>query len=375
MLKIAAKNLLHEPVRLIVTLVGVMFSVILMLVQTGFYIGFFKNTAQIIDITEGDVWVAAPNTINFDSAKAIPISKYYKVKEIEGVLWARKLVNTWGLLKLENGSSQSVQLIGIDPETGTGGPREMAEGSVADLRMPNTIIMDESSLSRLGNPPVGSRFEILGRKAKLAGICRGIRSFTTYPIAFTSLSTVRDYSALYRSGEITFVVCKVRDGYDPAEVAERMRWIGGVDVYTSREFSRKVSMYWMTSTGMGIAIGIMVLLGFVVGLVIVAQTIYSSTMEHLREFGTLKALGATNFEVSRIVIVQAVSLGMIGYLIGMAVVMYLRPNLFEKINVTVLLPPEAYVVMGLVAMAMCLTASILSIRRIYRVDPVTVFRA
>lgn len=374
MVSIARKNLLRDRVRFVITLAGVSFAVVLMVIQAGIYLGFVQSASEVIDHSRGDVWVAAADTINFDSAKPIDARRAHQVRAIPGVLWVEKLVNTWALLKMPNGATQSVQIVGFNPETGVGGPWAMAQGSFRDVRGRDRILLDESALSRLGDPRVGDRVEILDRKATIAGITRGVHSFTTYPIAFTSHDEALRYSGHLRPTHTTFLVAKVAPGADVEAVVAAARRLPGLDAWTRRDFSAKTRRYWSVQTGMGIGIGLTVLLGFLVGLAVVGQTIYASTLEHLREFGTLKAIGASNREIYGIILEQALLTAILGYGIGGTVVVFAR-DFYEAMGVVVLTPPAIWTGMFAVTLGMCLLASVISIRKAVRVDPVIVFRA
>jgi len=297
MVSIARRNLFHDKTRLIITIVGVIFAVILMTVQIGVYIGFVSSASQLIDNSPADVWITSKNTVNFDSAKPFSENKINKVREHNDVLWVEKMAQTWGLLKLRSGATESVQIVGFNPESGIGGPWKMKEGNIKEVKVGNSIILDESSLKKL-NVKLGDKLEIFNTQTEVVGISQGVRSFTTYPIAFTAYKTAKELSRIIREGQTTFILVKLKPGVDAERFAEKLRErMSGVDIYTKGEFSNKTRLYWSLQTGIGIGVGITVFLGFIVGTIIVGQTIYSSTMEHIREFGTLKAIGATNMDI------------------------------------------------------------------------------
>ena len=186
MASIARRNLFSDKIRLAITLVGITFAVVLMVGQVGAYLGFMNSASQLIDYSNVDIWMTAKNTINFDSAKPFPERKINKVKEARGVLWVDKIAQTWGLMKLKNGGTESVQIIGINPEKDVGIPWKIKAGSIKDLKVGTSIMVDESSLDRLGGLKVGDEVEIFKKRAKVVGITEEIKSFTTYPVIFTS---------------------------------------------------------------------------------------------------------------------------------------------------------------------------------------------
>lgn len=374
MVSIARKNLFHDRTRLAITLLGITFAVVLMFFDVGAYFGFVNNASVLIDHSPADIWITSENNLNFDSSRPFSETKLNKVKEVDGILWAEKLIMTWGLMKLKNGGTESVQIIGFHPDTGIGGPWKLREGRLRDVKQGNGIIVDESSLRRLGSLRVGDRIEIFQTRVKIVGISQEVKSFTTYPIVFTTQATAKKLSRIIRDDQTTFILAKVAPGHSVERVAEKLRRISGVDVYTRGEFSWKTQRYWIIQTGMGVGFGLTALLGFMVGTIIVGQTIYSSTVEHLREFGTLKAIGATNADLYRIILQQALINACAGYALGVILTTGAR-SLYEAAGVTMAITPALRVVMFGVTLLMCLGSSLISIRKATRVDPVIVFKA
>ncbi|PYR06899.1 MAG: hypothetical protein DMG00_17650, partial [Acidobacteria bacterium] len=173
--------------------------------------------------------------------------------------------------------------------------------------------------SKLGISRVGEVFEIRGHRARVVGFTSGIRSFTTSPYVFTSFKTAQDYVTLAED-QTVFILVKAAAGEDIEALRVRLlARVKDVDVLTNAEFSNKTRFYWMFTTGAGVAVLLAALLGLVVGVVVVAQTIYATTMDHLREYGTLKAMGATNGYLYRVIIQQAVISAVIGYSLAMVV--------------------------------------------------------
>jgi len=374
MVSVARRNLFNDKTRLAITLVGIMFAVVLMTAQIGAYMAFVSNASQLIDNSPADIWITAKNTVNVDSAKPFSENKINKVRETRGVLWIEKIAQTWGLMKLKSGGTESVQIIGFDTESGVGGPWRMKEGNIKDVKVGNSIIIDESSLRRLG-VKLGDKVEIFDKQTEIVGISQGVRSFTTYPIAFTSYKTAKKFSRIMEDNQTTFVLVKLELGVNANEVVEKLREkMSGVDVYTKEQFSRKTRMYWSIQTGMGLGVGITVFLGFIVGTVVVGQTIYSSTMEHIREFGTLKAIGATNLDIYKIILQQAIINASIGYALGLLFTL-LTKNLYERLGVVLILTPKLLISMFFITSIMCIISSFISIQKAAKVDPVIVFRA
>lgn len=372
MFRLAWKNLVNDRMRLGVALAGVAFAVFLMLIQAGIYVGFTRSASAVVDHCRADLWIVTSGSPNIEAAWPFSEDDLAAVKGTPGVASAEKLIHSFGYLRLPDGEGRWAQIFGFDPATGTGGPWEMVRGSVADLKRPGTYIVDESAAGQLQGLGVGDRLENIDRKMEIVGVCRGAKSYTTNPILFASYDTAQRASLLHheRAG---FIVATLAPGADAADVAERLRRFPRFDVRTRREFAAMTRDYWASKTGVGVGIGLTVALGFVVGLVIVGQTMYASTVERLREFATLKALGATNAGVCVLLWTQAAIIAAAGWAAGGAGAMLAKGALADK-PIAVHFDAPLLAAMLAATLAMCLGASLLSVVRVLRVDPAAVFK-
>ena len=371
---IARKNLFHDRMRFAITLVGISFSVVLILVQVGVYLGMMYNTSSIIEHTDADIWITARNNRNFDFSMPFPEHRENRARAVPGVLWTKKLILVWSLMKIKGGGSENVEMVGFDPESGIGGPWDMVKGAVRDVKFYRGVIVDESSASKLGKLHIGDYREVINKKVRIVGVSRGARRITTAPILFTSYRTAQELNPWIES-QTVFVLVKTAPGTDLKIVRDRMaRVMDMEDVYTKDGFINATRLYWTFSTGMGIAFGFTILMGFIVGAVIVSQTIYSATIEHLREFGTLKALGAENRTVYGIILEQALLNGIIGFFIGM-IVNYVVVQFYTGTGQVIIQPWQLFAGDFVVTLLTCVAASLISVRRAMQVDPMEVFRA
>lgn len=372
MVDIARKNLFHDRTRFFITVVGVTFSVTLVFSQFGIYLGFMENASIIIDNTQGDIWVTSKNSANFDLPLPFSELKLNKVRATPGVAAADKLILGWTSMKRRDGGAENIELIGFNPETGVGGPWRMREGRLGDVKAGKAIIVDESAFGKLGTLRVGDYVEVNEQRVKVVGISEGVRGFTTAPYVFTSFRAAQDIDPFNRE-RTEFIVARLAPGYRPDDVVARLREIRNVDVYTRRDYSLKTRLYWTWETGIGIGFGLTVLLAIVVGVVIVSQTIYSATIEHLREFGTLKAIGATNRDVYAIILKQALINAALGYVAGLAITLFVV-RASGTTGLVLVVPPLLMVGVFVLTLLMCVGASIISVRKALRVDPMVVFR-
>jgi putative ABC transport system permease protein len=373
MVDIARKNLFHDRTRFIITVVGVTFSVVLIFAQLGIYLGFMRNASVIIDNTDADIWITSKNSRNFDFPLAFTENKLNKARETPGVAWAEHLILGWANVKLVDGGSENIELVGFNLERGTGGPWSMKEGSVQGLKTGKAIIVDESAFAKLGQLRVGDSVEIHENKVKVVGITEGVRSLTTAPYVFTSYRNAQELVPWLRDRTV-FIVAKVAPGNDPDEVASRLRAIRDVDVYTKSQYSMRTRLYWTWETGIGVGFGLTALMAMAVGMVIVGQTVYSATIEHLREFGTLKAIGASNRNIYGIILKQALINAVCGYAAGLAITLLLLQS-YRLTGLVLVVPAPLLGAVFVVTVLMCLAASMVSVRKALYVDPMMVFRA
>lgn len=378
MLWLAFRMLLQERGRLIITLVGIVFSTVLTLVEVGIYFGMMGNATSVVRHTDADIWVVSQNVPNFDFSQPFPAYRINRIRAFDEVLWAEKIHVWFAFLKLADGRREQAEVIGFNPDNGIGGPWEMVSGIPADVKGGHYIIMDEGSQQRLGKLEVGSLWELnlfKEQSFKLVGLSRGALSFTTIPMIFTSYNEI-DRSLLGTDFEnhTSFIVVKLKD---PSKLAEVKRSLSAAlpdnDVYTRQEFIDRTVNYWTIQTGMGMAFFLTAILAVLIGGAIVGQTVYAGTIEHLRDYGTLKAMGAQNEDINLVIMTQAAVSAVLGYLLGVAMTFAARGGI-ESAGVNMELPPSLLMQAFGVIFATCLAAAYISVRKVKTLDPVMVFR-
>jgi len=322
--------------------------------------------------------VVSQNVPNLDFSQPFPAYRINRIRALDEVLWAEKIHVWFAFLKLADGRREQAQVIGFNPDTGIGGPWSMVNGSPADVKGGNYIIMDQSSQQRLGKLEPGSMWELnLFREQsfKLVALSREALSFTTIPVIFTSYNVIdQNLMGTDFEGQTSFIVVKLKDPARVAEVLQSLRSaLPDNDVYSKQEFIDRTVNYWTIQTGMGMAFFLTAILAVLIGGAIVGQTIYASTMEHLRDFGTLKAMGAQNSDINLVILTQAAVSAALGFAIGVAVTFASRGGI-ESAGVSMQLPLILFVAVFAIMMATCLAAAYISVRKVRMLDPVMVFR-
>jgi putative ABC transport system permease protein len=370
---LARRNLVHDKVRLAVTLTGIVFAVVLIVVELGLFVGFTVTTSSIIDHSNVDLWVVSKGTPYIEQGAAFSERKLYQVLATPGVASAEKYIVRFTQWKTPEGAQESVQVVGFNPYHAIGGPWNVVEGRVEDLKTPDAIMLDELYKKKLGVTKVGETFELNGRRARVVGFTRGIRAFTTTPYVFTSFKNAQAYSDLSED-QTFFVLVRALPGTSIPDLQSRLEArVKDVDVLTTAKFSSMTRIYWMFTTGAGVAVLIAALLGLVVGVVVVAQTIYATTMDHIREYGTLKAMGAPDSYIYRVIIAQAGMSAVAGYVLAMIVSVFIV-RASRSAGAAILLPWQMAIGLFFLTLLMCVSAAVVSINKVTSLDPAMVFR-
>lgn len=373
MASLALKNLFYDKVQLGVTLVGIVFSVVLSSIQLGLFVGFQRATSDILYYSNADLWITSANVTHAEDGVPFSEQKLYKVLTSTDVERVEKQIVQFANWKKPNGADTGIMIVGADLDGKMGVPFKIVEGSLEDLRQPDAVMVEELYKEKLGVSKIGETIEIGGYRAKIVGFTRGVRSFTTSPPVFTTFKNAQNFFGIPED-QTLYLVVRAKPGVDLEKLkAELKQRVSDVDVYTRAEWTSKQRNYWMFGTGAGITVLIAAFLGLLVGVVVVAQTIYSATVDHIREYGTLKAMGATNFYLYKVIITQAFLSGLIGYAVGMSIAL-LFSYISLKGTTGIILPWE--LVLGLfgLTMLMCVGASVVSINKVTRIDPAMVFK-
>jgi putative ABC transport system permease protein len=370
---IARRNLFHDKIRLAVTLTGITFAVVLMVVELGLFIGFSTTTTGLIDHSGADLWVASEHIPYIEQGGVFSERKLYQARATPGVAAAEKYIARFGNWKRPDGGLESVQVVGFNVDQPMGAPWNVVSGSIADLKAPDAALIDELYMKKLGVTHLGQLVEINGNRVRIVGFTHGIRSFTTSPYVFMTFKNAQQIAGL-KEQDTVFILIKAIPGVDPEQLRTSLQSrLHDVDVLTTKHFSALTRTYWMFTTGAGVAVLLAAVLGLVVGIVVVTQTIYATTMDHLREYGTLKAMGAPNRYIYRVILEQAAIAAVSGYGLGMAVSLFVVRSGQQGGAAIVLSLSSALLIFFLTSL-MCLIAAMVSIQKVLTIDPAMVFK-
>lgn len=371
---LATKSLLHDKLRFAITVVGVAFAVTLVFVQVGLFLGLMDNASLTIEQIDADLWVTSHNTPNVDFAHTFPETYVKRVRSVPGIERADNLIVWFMNVSLPNGAVEGTEVYALEDFSSWTFPRGVVEGDLADLRRGPYMVLDDSAKKRWGAFAVNDYREVLGRRLKIIGRTVDAKSFTTTPLTFMDLRLAQSLSESELRGNTTYILVKLAPGAGVEAVrAEIQRRLPYNDVFTKAEWAKRSRSYWIDSTGLGLNMYITVFLGCLVGIVVVAQTLYTSTMEHIREFGTVKAIGGGNADIYRILGKQATIAAIAGFGLGALQAFALRP-VMSSIDLKLIIPTSLYFIVFAGAVALCLAAAMISFRKVASIDPALVFR-
>ena len=374
MIDLAWKILLHDKTRFLITVSGVGFAVTLVFVQVGLFRGLMENASLTIERLDADLWVTARNTPNVDFSNTFSETLVNRVRSVPGVARADNLIVWFGRVSLPSGANENAVIYALDDFRRWGLPWRLESGDPRDLRRGKYVILDNSATKRFGPFQVGDYREINGQRLKIIGRTREAKSFTTNPVAFMDYRVAQSLMRQELHNRTTYIVVKLVPGADAKAVADEIgRRLPYNDVRSRGEWATKSESYWTDSTGLGLNMMMTVFLGCVVGVVVVAQTLYTSTMEHIKEFATVKAIGGTNRDIYAILGKQAAIAAVAGFALGSVLSYGLRP-VMAGIDLKLIIAPQTAACVFVGTLVLCVGAAALSFRKVARLDPAIVFR-
>lgn len=380
---VALKMLVGDRAKYLGIIMGLTFASLLMTLQLSIFVGLMARTYSFVtDASLADIWVMDPKVQFIDDIKPLQETYLLRVRGVAGVQWAVPLYR--GLLKarLANGTFQSANVIGLDDTSLIGGPPEMLVGQLADLRRSDGIIVDDvAAADKLAKPgPNGSRvplevgdvLEINDHRAIVVGICRVSRTFQSQPVIYTTYARATSFAPRERK-RLSFVLVKAKPDITPEALAQRIQQVTALAAYPRDAFADLTVRYFMKNTGIPINFGIAVSLGFIVGTAIAGQTFYSFTLDNLRHFGALKAMGTTNGTLLRMILLQACLVGSVGYGLGVGAAS-LFGTLLSRTELAFKMPWQLPVLSAVAVLCICMGSALLSMQKVLRLEPAIVFK-
>ena len=374
MILVAWRMLAGDRAKYLSLVIGIAFAVLLITQQASIFAGLMTRTFAAVTDVGAPVWVMDPGVRYPDDIRPMKDSDLSRVRDVEGVDWAVPLFKGTARARTAAGKFETCFVIGIDAATLLGGPARMVKGKITDLWQPDTVVVDDAGALRMGGLEPGDLLELNDRRARIAGVCRIERTFVSFPVLYTTYSRALAYVPGDRR-TMSFVLAAPRPGTTADALAARITERTGLGAYTGPGFAKRTLQYYVSNTGIAINFGMTVLLGFLVGLAVAAQTLYSFTLENLRQYGALKAMGATNATLVGIVLFQAFVAGVLGYGLGVGATALFGHAVRNSPQLAFRFLPELLGISFIALLVLVALASLLSLRRVVKLEPAIVFRA
>ena len=380
----ALKMLMGDRARYLGILVGISFAALLITQQSAIFVGLMQRTYSFIaDTPQPDLWVVDPDLEHHADSKPMLQQELFRVRGVDGVAWAVPMFKAFTKMRLPGGERRGCIVIGLDNDSLLGLPTSLVEGRVEDLRRADAVFVDHAEIAgKLATRDtdgssrplrVGDVLELNDKRAVVAGSFRVLPAFFWEPVIYTTYTRAISFSPSERK-QLNFVLVKAQPGVDLASLQARIEAVTGLRAYTSDEFKWLTASYILEKTGIAVNFGIAVLLGFVVGTAVAGQTFFNFITDNLRYFGALKALGTSNARILAMVLVQAGTVGVLGYGLGVG-----GAALFGAViggtSLAFALPWPLLVISGVAILLIVLIAAVLSVRRVLTLEPGIVFRS
>jgi putative ABC transport system permease protein len=370
--KLAFRNLFHDRLRLIATVIGIVFSIVLVTVQMGLYVSFERMVTVMIDHADADLWIVPRGTKCFEDPSLLDERERFRALSVAGVASVVPLVIGFAQWRTPSGGNTPIFMIGFDPRSEGLRPWNVVEGRAESLAIPGAVAIDRSYFDRLETTRLGEYAEIGDQKVQVLAITNSIRSFTTTPYVFSSIDRARAYTGT-AANKASYFLVRVTPGANVTQVRDRLRaQLSDAEVLTTGEFRNRSSNFWLFGTGAGAALFAGALLGLIVGTVIVAQTLYSSTKDHLNEFATLRAIGSSGKYIHKVIIFQALLSAVIGFCIA-AAIGWIVVQATADTALPVVITPLMTAILLVLTVLMCVVSAISAIVKVMRIDPAMVF--
>lgn len=357
---------------------GIGFASLLIAQQASIFCGLMLRTSsQIKDMQAASIWVMDPNLQFVDDIKPMPSTALLRVRGVPGVRWAVPLYKGLSRARLRDGNFQQVILLGVDDASLVGAPTEMLMGTLTDLHRPEAVIIDDAGYRQMwpGEPfREGKTFEMNDRRAVVVGVCKASRTFQTFPVIYTRYSQATSFIPRERR-VLSFVLAAPQEGQNIDELCSRISRQTRLMALSRQDFSWRTINYYLQRTGIPVNFGITVFLGFLVGTAIAGQTFYVFTIENLRQFAMLKAMGTGNSRIIGMVLFQATTVGLLGYGLGIGAAAMFGALSQDASKLAFYMPWQVPVGTAAAVVFMLLLSSLLSVRRVLIVEPAIVFQA
>jgi putative ABC transport system permease protein len=358
---------------------GFAFATLLMAQQSAFCIGLVSLAGNaVLDVPEADIWVMRKGTKTIESALPMPDSELQRIRGVIGVWQAVPMFRGAAAVRMPDGSSQAVAVVGVDDATLIGTPRQLLSGRQEDLRQPDAVFLNRQAYEKLfpgRSLEIGIGFELNDRRAVIRGIVQTRPWFANSNVLFTRYTTARSYVPSGRNS-LSFALVRLQAGASASTVVAAIGSATSLKAVQGSAFAAENIADVVDNSGIVLAFGVVVVLGALVGAVIVGLTLSLFIRDNLKALGALKAIGVGNAAIVRMVLTQAFLAGLIGYAAGIGLTVGLIQALAQNVSdfSTFFVPWQVLAGSAVAVVAMTALAAIMSVSRVLNADPAEVLR-
>ena len=377
MLNLALKMLFRDRAKYAMLVCGLAFCSLLMCQQSSVFCGLMMWTTATVRNIGAPVWVVDAKVEQANEVIPMRDIEVERVRSVPGVAWAVPLYIGIEQARLADGSFQNVQLTGLDTGTLTGRPMDMREGKIEDLRLPNAVVVDQVAVEKFRRKGIdirlGTTFEINDKEARVVGICHVNRSFLGQPYIYTTYDRAMEFAKPSRK-QLSYVLAGPVPGVSEQELAARLSKLPGLRAIAKDDLFWLTVLWYIQNTGIPISFGTVVILGVIVGIAIAGQTFYLFVYDNLRFLAALKAMGATMRVLTGMVLLQAFSVGFVGYGIGVGLAAWFGNVVLAKGQPPFFMPWQVPAFVAAVIVLICIFSATIGLIKIARLEPAVVFR-
>jgi putative ABC transport system permease protein len=386
---LALKMLFGDTAKYVMLIAGLFFATFLIVQQASVFCGLMLWTTATLRNVAAPIFVVEERVEQINETNPMRDTDVDRVRSVSSVRWAMPLYSGIQRVRLSDGSFKTVQLVGIDAASLAGAPGRMVEGRLEDLRLPNTVVIDQLATTRLASNPkdpstrikIGDRFEINDVEARVVGICEAMRSFTGGPYVWTTYERALQYTPPSRKMLSAVIAAPVK-GMSVEQAAADIERTTGLRAYVNHNFGKDTkdfntsTVWWyIRNTGIPISFGTTVVIGFIVGVAIACQTFYAFVLDNLKHLGALKAMGMSNVKLSMMLLFQAFTIGIIGFGLGLLATSGFAMGALKNGQPPFFMPWQIPVFAFIAVQLICMLAALLGIIRLSLYEPAMVFRA
>jgi putative ABC transport system permease protein len=385
---LAIKMLVGDRAKYLGIISGLTFAAVLMVQQAGIFYGFIRLTySSIHTIPQATIWVADPDVRFIDDSRPLLDSALLRVRGVEGVKWAVPYFKGAVRCRLPDGRNEVAFITGVDETSFIGAPQQMIEGSIENMRQSQGIIIDQRTANNLfarrdkNNPDApriplktGDILELNDQRATIVGICKTVLQLQGEATIYTTFNRATASYTPTERRKMTYVLAAPDNPANMTEVVKGIEKATQLRAFTVQEFKDRTWTFFVTQGGFGVFFGISVLFGFIIGIGIAGQMFYNFTVDNLKYFAVLKAMGTSSWRLIRMVMLQATLAGVMGWSLGIAIGALFGWAFEGSDQLLFEIPWELFFGSMATLLFISWLSALLSIRSVLKLDPAVVFK-